>query len=88
MLASFRAGIRFFSEETYSGAPAKASAELGERILDTLAGHAAELLAQLLDGELKEAEWHSPLWKLRHLFVNPAAVRLADAWLGVPRTVS
>ena len=41
MLASFRAGIRFFSEETYSGAPAKASAELGERILDTLAGHAA-----------------------------------------------
>jgi len=88
MLASFRDGIRFFSEETYSGAPAKASAELGERILDTLAGHAAELVAQLLDGELQEAEWHSPIWKLRHLFVNPAAVRLADAWLRVPRTVS
>jgi creatinine amidohydrolase len=88
MLASFKAGIRFFSEETYSGAPAKASAELGERILDTLSGHAAELVAQLLDGELQEAEWHSPVWKLRHLFVNPAAVRLADAWLGVPRTVS
>ncbi len=88
MLQSFRAGIRFFSEETYSGAPGKASAELGERILDTLAGHAAKLVAQLLDGELQEAEWHSPVWKLRHLFVNPAAVRLADAWLGVPRTVS
>ena len=88
MLASFKAGIRFFSEETYSGAPAKASADLGERILDTLAGHAAVLLTQLLDGELQEAEWHSPVWKLRHLFVNPAAVRLADAWLGVPRTVS
>jgi creatinine amidohydrolase len=88
MLASFRAGIRFFSEETYSGAPGKASADLGEQILDTLAGHAAVLVTQLLDGELKEAEWHSPVWKLRHLFVNPAAVRLADAWLGVPRTVS
>ncbi len=88
MLASFRAGIRFFSEETYCGAPAKASADLGERILDTLSGHAAELVAQLLDGELPEAEWHSPVWKLRHLFVNPAAVRLADAWLRVPRTVS
>jgi creatinine amidohydrolase len=88
MLRSFRAGIRFFSEETYSGAPGKASAELGERILDTLAGHGAELVAQLLDGELKEAEWHSPVWKLRHLFVSPVAVRLADAWLGVPRAVS
>ena len=68
--------------------PGKASADLGERILDTLAGHAAVLVTQLLDGELQEAEWHSPVWKLRHLFVNPAAVRLADAWLGVPRTVS
>jgi creatinine amidohydrolase len=87
-LQQFRAAIRFFSEETYSGSPGKASAELGERILDTLAGHGAALVAQLLDGELKEAEWHSPAWKLRHLFVNPAAVRLADAWLGVPRTVS
>ena len=88
MLASFRAGIRFFSEETYSGAPAKASADLGERILDTLAGHAAVLVTQLLDGELQEAEWHSPLWKLRHLFVSRAGVRLANAWLRVPRTVS
>jgi creatinine amidohydrolase/Fe(II)-dependent formamide hydrolase-like protein len=87
LLGSFRAGIEFFSEETYSGAPGKASAELGERILDTLAGHAAELVAQLLDGELPEAEWHSPLWKLRHLFTHPAAVRLADAWLRVPRTI-
>jgi creatinine amidohydrolase len=88
MLAAYRAAIRFFSEETYSGAPAKASADLGERILDTLSGHAAELVARLLDGELPEAEWHSPLWKLRHLFVSPAAVRLADAWLRVPRTIS
>jgi creatinine amidohydrolase len=87
MIKAFRAGIRFFSEETYSGAPAKASADLGERILDTLAGHAAELVTQLLDGELDEREWHSPVWKLRHLFVNPAAVRLADAWLRVPRSV-
>jgi hypothetical protein len=87
MIKAFRAGIRFFSEETYSGAPAKASADLGERILDTLSGHAAELVTQLLDGELDEREWHSPVWKLRHLFVNPAAVRLADAWLRVPRSV-
>jgi creatinine amidohydrolase len=88
MLLAFRAGIRFFSEETYSGWPAKASAELGERILDTLAGHAGQLVTELLDGELPEAQWHSPLWKLRHVFTNPLAVRLANAWLRVPRTVS
>jgi hypothetical protein len=87
MLASFRAGIRFFREETYSGAPAKASPELGERILDTLASRSAEAVAELLDGTLPEAEWHSPLWRLRHLFVHPAAVRIADRLLGVPRTV-
>ena len=87
MLASFRAGIRFFSEETYSGAPAGASAELGEQILDILAGKSADAVAQLLDGSLPEAEWHSPLWKLRHVFVHPTAVRIADRLLGTPRTV-
>jgi creatinine amidohydrolase len=87
MLASFRAGIRFFGEETYSGLPGKASAELGEQILDTLASAGGELVTQLLDGELPESEWHSPLWKLRHVFTHPAAVRLTDAWLGVPKTI-
>jgi creatinine amidohydrolase len=87
MLASFRAGIRFFSEETYSGAPARGSAELGERILDTLGGEAGALVGELLDGTLPERDWHSPLWKLRHVFTQPLAVRFFDAWLGVPRTV-
>jgi hypothetical protein len=87
MLASFRAAIRFFEHETYSGAPAKASAELGEQILDTLAGHAAEALVEVWDGVLPPEKWHSPLWKLRHLFVHPAAVRVADALLGAPRTI-
>jgi creatinine amidohydrolase/Fe(II)-dependent formamide hydrolase-like protein len=87
MLAAFRAGIRFFSVETYSGAPAGASAELGERILDTLAGHTAVAVAEILDGKLPPESWHSPLWKMRHVFVNPLAVRFFDAVLGVPRTV-
>jgi uncharacterized membrane protein YdfJ with MMPL/SSD domain len=87
MLASFRAGIRFFSEETYSGAPGKASAELGERILDTLGSHAGALVGELLDGTLPEPAWHSPLWRLRHVFTHPAAVRAADAYLKVPRAV-
>ena len=87
MLASFRAGIRFFSEETYSGAPGKASPELGERILDTLGTHAGALVGELLDGELPEPAWHSPLWPLRRVFTHPAAVLAADAWLRVPRTI-
>jgi creatinine amidohydrolase/Fe(II)-dependent formamide hydrolase-like protein len=88
MLAAFSAAIRFFAEETYSGAPAGASAELGERILDTLARHTAEAVAEILDGRLPPDQWHSPLWRLRHVFVNPMAVRLFDALFGAPRTVS
>ncbi|MEB2344529.1 MAG: creatininase family protein [Deltaproteobacteria bacterium] len=84
MLAAFRAALRFFAEETYSGAPAGASPELGEAILDTLARHTAEAVVELWEGRLPAAQWHSPLWKLRALFVHPAAVRLFDALLGVP----
>ena len=41
MLRSYRLMLQYFNAETYSGAPAGASAELGERILDTLAEKAA-----------------------------------------------
>jgi creatinine amidohydrolase len=88
MLDGFKAGIAFFCEETYSGAPAGASAELGERILDLLAEKTAGAIGEILDGTLPPEQWHSPLWKLRHVFVNPAAVKLADAYLQVPKTVT
>lgn len=87
MLSGYGAAIRYFSEETYSGAPAKASAALGEAILDTLGTHAGALVGELLDGALPETAWHSPLWPLRRVFTHPAAVRAADAWLRAPRTV-
>jgi creatinine amidohydrolase len=87
MVQAFKAGIHFFSEETYSGAPAGASAELGERILDTLASHAGVALGEVLDGALPPDAWHSPLWKLRQLFVNPAAIRFFDLLLAAPRSV-
>lgn len=85
-LADFRAGIGFFSQETYSGAPAGASAEIGERILDLLAGRTAEAITEILDGRLPRDQWHSPVWKLRHVFVHPWSVRLLDRLLGVPKT--
>lgn len=87
MLRRFRAVIPYFLEESYAGAPARASAEVGEHILDTLASRAAEALAEMLDGTLPPERWHSPLWKLRHVFVNPLAVRFFDWLLGVPKAV-
>jgi creatinine amidohydrolase len=87
MVASFKASLRFFSEETYSGAPGGASAELGEQILDVLARKTAEALTEILEDRLPPDEWHSPLWKLRHIFVNPAAVRIFDRLLDAPRTI-
>jgi creatinine amidohydrolase len=87
MTARFKDGIHYFVEETYSGDPAKASAELGEKFLDTLGSKAAETVSELLDGTLPEEQWHSPAWKMRHLFVNPLSVRLFDRLLDRPRVV-
>ena len=87
MFEGFKAGIHYFCEETYAGAPAGATAEIGEQILDLLAGRSAEALAEVLDGTLPPEQWHSPYWKLRHVFVNPLAVRFFDLLLNVPRNV-
>ena len=82
MLRSYRKAVEYFDVATYSGAPAGASAELGERILDTLAERAAGLCVELLDGEIGPEEFHSPLWKLRFLFLNPLAIRLTNRLIG------
>ncbi|MCP5041174.1 MAG: creatininase family protein, partial [bacterium] len=87
ILDQWKAGLQYFSEESYSGQPAKASAELGEQILDTLAGTAAQAMAELLDGSLAAADCHSPVWKLRHVFLNGAAITVADWILDHPKTV-
>jgi len=87
LLRGVRAGIRHFTAESYSGAPAGASAEAGERILDLLAARTAEAIAEILDGTLPPEQWHSPLWKWRLLFVHPWAVLFFNRLLGVPRTV-
>ncbi len=86
-IAGIKGGMRYFSAETYSGAPAGATAEIGEQILDTLAGRTAEAIAEILDGTLPREQWHSPFWGLRHVFVNRVAVRVLDWALGVPDTV-
>jgi creatinine amidohydrolase/Fe(II)-dependent formamide hydrolase-like protein len=82
MLRSYRAALQFFGERSYSGAPAGASAEIGERILDTLGEHAADACAEILDGRLGPEDCHSPVWKLRFLFLNPLMIRLSHRLLG------
>jgi creatinine amidohydrolase len=88
MLRSFRAGLRFFGEQTYSGAPAGASPEIGERILDTLGRKAAEAATELLDGTIGPEDCHSPLWKYRFLFLNPALIRLSNWALGFRNAIA
>ncbi len=87
MVRGFRASLQYFASETYAGAPALASAELGEQILDVLASRTAEAITEILDGTLPREKWHSPFWRLRHIFVNPVAVRFFDWVLGTPKTV-
>ena len=84
MISAFRAGLRFFRAETYSGAPGSASAELGERILDTLAEKGAAAVAEILDGTLPREQWHSPLWEKRFLFINSFMVRFFNRLLHIP----
>lgn len=82
MMKEVRDGLRYFRTETYSGAPGAASAELGNRILDTLASHSAAAVTEILDGTLPPTECHSPLWPRRFMFVNPWMVRLFNRFLG------
>jgi creatinine amidohydrolase/Fe(II)-dependent formamide hydrolase-like protein len=87
MVRGFKAGLHYFADDTYAGAPAGASAEIGEQILDTLASRTAEAVSEILDGTLPPEKWHSPFWKLRHIFVNPVAIRFFNRILGAPRGV-
>lgn len=83
MLRSYRKALQYFNTATYSGTPARASAELGERILDTLAAHSASACAKLLDGTLRPEDCHSPLWPYRFVILNPLMIRLTNRLLGL-----
>jgi hypothetical protein len=83
MVKAFRGALRYFRVESYAGTPAAASPELGRRILDRLAGEAAAVVVEILEGKLPPEQWHSPLWPKRFLFVNPFMVWLVNRLLQV-----
>jgi creatinine amidohydrolase/Fe(II)-dependent formamide hydrolase-like protein len=88
MLQSYKDGLAFFDRCTYSGSPGKGSAEIGEQILDVLGGHAAQAVSELLDGEIGPEDCHSPVWKLRFLFLNPWMIRLSNRLLGFRNAIA
>ena len=84
----------YFHEETYSGTPAAASAEIGAAIIEILSEGAKTHLLDLLDGVTTPDDWHSHLWSKRGIMLNPLvdfilkrmyAKRRAALHLGVPR---
>lgn len=79
-VAAFRDSYRFFHANSYAGSPAKASAELGARFIDTLAEHTANALGQVLDGELSHTDARSPLFRWRRVLLNPALGRAFERW--------
>lgn len=70
LLRSFPLRQQYYERETYAGAPAKASAELGAQYLDVLAREAADALSELWTGKIGVADCHSPLWPLRHVLLS------------------
>jgi len=79
---SFRGNTHFFLDHTYNGAPAGASAEIGEGILDLLGAKTAEAAAEILDGTLSPRDCHSPLWPYRFFLLNPVMIFLVNRLLG------
>jgi creatinine amidohydrolase len=82
MIRAFGATQAFFLEETYTGTPAAASAEVGERFLDLLGSKAAEGVTELLDGTLRPEDCHSPIWRSRFVFLNPLMIRVMNRMIG------
>ncbi len=67
--ASLLSSMRYYQENTYAGAPAGATAEIGAQALDTMARLAERELSDLYLGKTSAAHGHSPLWPLRRLFL-------------------
>jgi creatinine amidohydrolase len=70
ILESLFAKLKYYERNTYSGAPAKASPELGGDIYDVLAEHGANGLSKVWTGQIHPLQAHSPVWKLRWAFAS------------------
>ncbi len=87
-LRDFGESLRFFQTETYSGAPAGASAALGEAFLDRLAASAVGAVVEILDRTVSPLDCHSPLWPYRFFLLNPWMIRFSDRILGIENPIA
>lgn len=79
LMAGFREKLKFYEAETYSGAPAIASAEAGAEMMEILAGHATEALSELWTGRIGPEDCHSPVWPVRWVFTSRLVTRAFEA---------
>ncbi len=69
LIRGFKAALKYFEVESYSGKPGISSAEIGKEIVETLAWHCTESLSELWTGKLPLEKCHSPVWPLRRVFL-------------------
>jgi creatinine amidohydrolase/Fe(II)-dependent formamide hydrolase-like protein len=81
LVRGFFLKARYFDTETYAGAPAGASAELGRQYLDLFAARTADALAESLDGKLQDADTRTPAYPLRHVLLNRAVGFVVDRFV-------
>ncbi len=79
LLRSLPIRQQYWERETYSGDPAKGTADLGRLYLDFYARHAADALGDVWRGRVAYRDTHSPLWPLRHAFLSPLLHRGFEA---------
>ncbi len=81
-LRYFREQLLFYVEDTYSGDPGNASAEVGEEIMEKLATRGTDVFHDVLVGLRRPEDCHSPLWPKRHILNNRLMSHLFEWAIG------
>lgn len=82
LMRGFKASLEYFAKITYSGAPANSSPEIGAQILDILSDRCVEALRRLWRGEISVEDCHSPVWKIRWVFLLPFVSKIFERAIG------
>lgn len=78
ILRSLPLRLRYYERETYAGIPARATKALGKEYLELLARETAHACGELLEGKIATKDCFSPLWPMRHVFLNETFGRVFE----------
>ncbi|HVM96728.1 MAG TPA: creatininase family protein [Candidatus Acidoferrales bacterium] len=70
LFQGFVSSLKYFETQTYAGAPAVASPEIGKQVLEILAESSVETLSDLWTGKLSPDDCHSPVWPVKWVFLS------------------